>query len=153
MKKLRVPITPPIQRAAELRGIPVNLWVQAMIHKAAWNDIVEARDILENAGFADRNDRLRREGLLRDKYRLVPDGTELKRDAKTGKRTVVRKPDRKFISGLPLPDMVEPPPTKRRKEKLARIEILPYQHVDHTRFHGPNNPCVEPRCSHCHPAD
>jgi hypothetical protein len=61
-------------RAAELRGIPLLWWVQRALHRAAHDDWVEVRSMLEDAGFANKNDRLRAEATkheaLHDKDRV-----------------------------------------------------------------------------------
>jgi hypothetical protein len=65
-RNINVPVSPVMQRAAELRGVPLTQWVQSVLHTAAWRDFVEARTILEEAGFADKVGRLRRERALRE---------------------------------------------------------------------------------------
>jgi hypothetical protein len=104
---IKLLVTPPMQRAADLRGIPLTLWMQAMIHKAAWGDIIEARTILEAAGFADHNDRLRRENALRDKYKRNLSPAELEET-----REMVKRHHRTHHG---------------KKEKKARIKIVPYE--------------------------
>jgi hypothetical protein len=56
-------------RAAELRGIPLSWWVGRALHRAAHDDLVEVRSILEAAAFADARERKRRERALHERYR------------------------------------------------------------------------------------
>jgi hypothetical protein len=128
-KVIKLTITPSMQRAAELRGVPLTLWLQGTIHRAAWTDIVAARDILEEAGFADRNDRLRREQALRDAYR---------------RHHGLDDYGKTVLDDLPV--------RVKRKPKQARIEIAPpLPDAHHTRFYGPEEPCGERDCTHCYP--